>query len=357
MATKPAFTLRGDSAVKQATLDQNLKQMSLFTSLSDFRQESIVVDLSDSTGHYDLGGLLWLLVVLHALKKQACEVSIRLPDPEDAQGERVWRFLKTWKFFEALNMCVDHPANLLSDTQSSWIARIDPYPTAKGFDENGNIQQLFTGRLLEITNFLLRSDAATSSADDIDGYVNRWKSKVIMLGVQNLCRWSEDEADAFVSRVISEGLYNSVVHAKGTFLLASMNVDAYNLILGVADNGIGIPGALRTTFSEGAKSNDLAKMTDADLIKYYTQPEMILDSQLIRISTAKGVSSDKTRAGFGLYYLKDFVLSHGGSLRIRSGAACVMFKPGEEEVEDTLVCSPGTTMRIVLPRKSQSELK
>jgi sensor histidine kinase regulating citrate/malate metabolism len=129
-----------------------------------------------------------------------------------------------------------------------------------------------------------------------------------------------------------------------------MNVDAYNLILGVSDNGIGIPVALRTTFAEGAKSTDLAKMTDADLIKYYTQPEMILDSQLIRKSTEKGVSSDKTRAGFGLYYLKDFVLSHGGSLRIRSGAACVMFKPNEEEVEDTLVGSPGTTMRIVLPR-------
>src|ERR1035438_5133308 len=125
VVTKPAFTLRGDSAVKQAALDQNLKQMSLFTSVMDFRNESIVVDLSESTGYYDLGGLLWLLVVLHALKKQACEVSIRLPSPEDAQGLRVWRFLKTWKFFEALNMCVDHPANLLSDAQSSWIARIE----------------------------------------------------------------------------------------------------------------------------------------------------------------------------------------------------------------------------------------
>ena len=122
-----------------------------------------------------------------------------------------------------------------------------------------------------------------------------------------------------------------------------MRLDAKNLTLVICDNGIGIPKVLRTAFKQ--------KGSDAELIKYFTEPDMILDSRLIKISVEKGVTSKPEREGWGLYYLKSLVLSQGGELRIRSGGACVDFTESQTVDYDHMINSPGTMMRILAPLK------
>lgn len=359
------ITLSGSYYFKQDVFENMLKEA--FTrrkikSLNDCRGCHVTIDWSSSY-YYDLGVLLLSLILFHQLKKQECKISIKLPSPTQSNGLRVWRFLKTWKFFEALNLCVDHPANVFSDADISLLKDIPAYQSANEIDRDGNIQQFFTGRLLEITNFLLKSDKESENisikAQEVSIYINRWKNKVIALGIRNLCGWTSDEADSFVSQVIGEGLFNSLTHAAGTILLVAMNVDNKNLILTVADNGNGIPDTLRSALAHNPKLNALIQKSDSELIKYYTTPdmilnttpEMILDSGLIKLSTRKGVSSDESKSGVGLYYLKEFVTSRQGELRIRSGSGLVDFTKAEEKTEDELFRMNGTMLRIIVPRK------
>lgn len=360
-----AITLTGSYYFKQNTFEKMLKEA--FTqrkipSLTECRSRHVIIDWSSSY-YYDLGVLLVSLILLHQLKKQECEISIKLPSPTQSNGLRVWRFLKTWKFFEALNLCVDHPANVFSDADISQLKDVPAYQSAHEIDRDGNIQQLFTGRLLEITNFLLKSDKESENiatkAQEVSVYINRWKNNVIALGIRNLCGWTSDEADSFVSQVIGEGLFNSLIHAAGTILLVAVNVDNKNLILTVADNGNGIPDTLRSALAHNPKLNALIQKSDSELIKYYTTPDMILnttpeiilDSGLIKLSTRKGVSSDQTKSGLGLYYLKEFITSRKGELRIRSGSGLVDFTKSEEKTEDELLRMKGTMLRIIVPRR------
>lgn len=354
-----SMCIEGGYYFKQRVFDQTLNAVFRklgISSIKDFRQRSVILDWS-STYYHDLGTLLWSVVLLHEFKKQDCRILLKLPNAEENMGERVWSFLKKWKFFEALNSCVDHPANLLSDAQLPWLGKESRYSTSMIVDPDGNVRQLYTGKLLEITNFLLQSESEATPPreenQEVLAYVDRWKGKVVTVALKNLCGWSEDVADAFVMRVVSEGLFNSVVHAKGSFLLVAMKVDNKNLHLAVADNGKGVPDTLRSAFARSSKLQNLVRKTDSELISYYTKADMILDSQLIRLSTRRGTSSQAARAGFGLYYLKKVVLDHGGELRIRSGRACVDFSSdkGEEPV-DRLVKSPGTMLRILMPRRS-----
>ncbi|MCX5819814.1 MAG: ATP-binding protein [Deltaproteobacteria bacterium] len=359
------ITLTGSYYFKQGVFENMLKEAFMLRgikSLNECRQCHITIDWSSSY-YYDLGVLLLSLIFFHQLKKQECQISIKLPSPAQSNGLRVWRFLKTWKFFEALNLCVDHPANVFSDAEISVLKDIPVYQSAHEIDRNGNIQQFFTGRLLEITNFLLKSDKESENisikAQEVSTYINRWKNKVIALGIMNLCGWTSDDANSFVSQVIEEGLFNSLTHAAGTILLVAMNVDNKNLILTVADNGNGIPDTLRSALVHNPKLYALLEKSDSELIKYYTTPDMILnttpekvlDSGLIKFSTQKGVSSDQTKSGLGLYYLKEFVTSRMGELRIRSGSGLVDFSKPEEKTEDELFRMNGTMLRIIVPRK------
>ena len=359
-----SIILKGGYYFKQQVFESMLKDSFAKTSinsLEECRRKHVTIDWS-STFYYDLGVLLLSLIMLHQLKRQECDIAIKLPSPTQSNGLRVWRFLKTWKFFEALNICVDHPANVFSDADISLLKDVPAYQSAHEIDRDGNVQQFFTGRLLEITNFLLASEkepqGGSSKVQDVSNYINRWKNKVIVLGLKNLCGWTSDVADSFVSQVIGEGLINSLAHAIGSILLVSMNVDKKNLILTVADNGKGIPDTLRTALASNPKLKGLIVKSDSELISYYTTPDMILntapetilDSGLIKFSTQKGVSSDDSKAGLGLYYLKEFVISRYGELRIRSGSGLVDFTKDNEKSEDGYFRVNGTMLRIIVPR-------
>ena len=86
-----------------------------------------------------------------------------------------------------------------------------------------------------------------------------------------------------------------------------------------------------------------------DLIKFFTEPDMILDSQYIELAVEKGARSKVGLKGLGLYYLKSVVLSQRGELRIRSGKACVDFTASKVEGHDNMLDSPGTMLRIIIP--------
>lgn len=297
---------------------------------------------------YDLGATLWLIMLLHKLKKQRNELQLILPEPNSSTGDNLWSFLLRWRFFEALAVCVDDPLSLLPSGQHKHLTRRTRYALAEGDKEGGESTFLHTARLLEITPFGLLGDATRRDAE-LEIFLRQFGDKVIITALSRLCGWTSDEATRFTADVISEGVRNSSFHAQGSFALVAMRLDKRLLTLSIGDNGRGIPHVLRSTLTEAGARRDLKQQSDADLIKYFAAPQFVIDSHLIRLSVQKGVTSAKDRPGLGLYYLKTRVLGHGGELRIRSGKACVDFTTKGEEATDNWPESPGTMLRIKVP--------
>lgn len=301
----------------------------------------MVFDLSGSYWH-DLGTLLWLVSLLHKLKRQGNELQLVLPEPEEGKGERVWDFLIRWRFFETLSYCVDDPVNLLLPHQVPFMMKHSRYTVPRGLDQHGQETVLHSLRILEITT--LRTGSEMPYDETLLGtFLQKYYDRIMISALGQLCGWDYSLTRVFIQRVLREGILNSALHSKGSFANISMLLDAKNLTLAISDNGIGIPEVLRSAFEQ--------KGSDVDLIKYFTEPDMILDSRLIRISVERGATSMPERKGWGLYYLKSLVLSQGGELRIRSGRACVDFTESTVTDYDDMLASPGTTMRIVAPLK------
>ncbi len=312
----------------------------------------IIFDLSRSYWH-DLGTLLWLIAVLHKLRIQGNDIQLIFPEPTDSKGEKLWDFLLRWQFFHALSLCVDQPANLLSRKQLSHLDRVSQYRHAKGTDQFGDETVLHTLRILEISTFSAE-EKDPEQVEKQQRQFDKLEGQVIVGALSQMCGWDNQVTRTFMQRVLREGIRNSLLHAKGSFVNLSMRLDAKNLTLAISDNGAGIPRVLRAAFQESGARKKLLKYSDADLIKYFTEPEMILDSKLIRISTEKGVSSESERAGVGLYYLKSHVLKQKGELRIRAGKACVDFTSRKTDANDALLESPGTLLRIQTPLENVS---
>ena len=326
-----------DAAVSRALSEAGIPR------LDEAHSRFFLFDLSGSYWH-DLGAVLWLVALLHRLKVQRNDVQLVLPDLVDEKSERVWDFLIRWEFFRALAVCVDEPSNILRPEQLPLLERTPRYSIgAKGQDESGQETVLHTLQLLEMKTILVRDgDQEQERADELEG-------KIIISALSSLCGWEPDMTKAFVQRVLREGVRNSLLHARGTFVNRCFMLDPRNLTLAMADNGLGIPGILRTALRGTRIGKDLLGGSDVDLIRYFTEPEMVLDSKLIKFSTEAGVSTRPGHAGVGLYYLKSLVLKQGGELRIRSGTACVDFSGKGEEAHDDLLDSPGTLLRIRTP--------
>jgi len=336
-----------ESSIKSALESENLKQ------IKDIKSRFCIFDLSESFWH-DLGTLLWFISLLHRLKKQGNELQIRLPDikGDDKKGEKIWDFLIRWRFFKTLSLCVDDPVNLIETRQLSNLNKKIQYRHRGGKDEFGEDIILFNARILEMSTFL--HGVKIQNKDDLFGpYLNKLSDKIILRALSNRCGWELEQTKFFIDNVCGEGLRNSVMHAKGSYSTIAMKMDQKHLILTICDNGIGIPETLREAFKQSNHKDDLVKESDVNLIKYFTEPEMIIDSEWIKVSLKKGTTSKaKQRAGLGLYYLKSLVLNQGGRLRIRSGRACVDFLSNEESDDhDEMIESPGTMFRILVPVK------
>lgn len=179
----------------------------------------------------------------------------------------------------------------------------------------------------------------------------KFYDKVTISALGQLCGWDLSHAKTFLHRILREGLLNSLLHSEGSFSNISMRIDKKNLTVAISDNGVGIPAVLRYAFKQSSAHKSLLKSSDVELIKYFTHPKIVLDSHLIKLSVEKGTTSKPERSGIGLYYLKSFVIAHGGELRIRSGRGCVDFKKSKTEVKDNLFNSSGTMLRIQTPLK------
>lgn len=323
-----------------------------FNELNEIQSKQILFDLS-RTYYHDLGTLLWLIALLHKLKKQGNILRLLFPEISDAKGRSVWDFLLRWRFFETLSLCVDAPVNLLKAKQLPYLKIESKYSYGKGQDQYGEDSILHTARILEMSTFI-HGKKEESEESLLSPYMNRIADKIIVMALSRRCGWDLDITKDFVHIVCGEGLRNSILHAEGSFSTIAMKMDKKNLILAISDNGIGIPNTLRHAFFAYKIKKEMIEKSDSELIKYYTEPEMIIDSSWIKLSVKKGTSSKaEHRKGLGLYYLKTTVLNNGGELRIRSGKACVDFlSNGKVDKEvNNMIDSPGTMIRILVPVK------
>lgn len=352
MAIHPLIEIKTGDDLKQHALDKSietaLRNAGLDT-LSKARHRSFVFDLSRTYWH-DLGALLWLVAVLYKLKAQGNEVQLLLPDPSiNDKCRKTWDFLLRWKFFPLLGTCVDDPRNLLPLEQHAFINMKSRYSVPhKMIDPEGVEVEIHTYYLLEMQTFFARQQLGDVFRGDQQTRLENLESHITAMALTYLCGWDLELARTFLHSVAREGVKNSLEHAQGTFVNISYRTDSKNLTLAICDNGVGIPSVLREA-PEVMKQRKSA--SDAELIEYFAGADYVLDSKLIELSTEDGVTSDASRAGKGLYYLKQYVLKHSGELRIRSGTACVDFTVDGTKTLDSLMDSPGTLIRIQTPLK------
>jgi hypothetical protein len=349
---KKPITITSEFNFKQFQLEDEIATALRTAGVSDIsglHNEFLIFDLSNSYWH-DLGALLWLISLLHKLRKQGNDLQLILPNPDEKKGKTVWDFLNRWRFFEALAICVDDPVNLLQPRQVPFMSKQGRYALPTKKDEYGRETFLHSLRLLEITTILPK--VAKLSDDPLEQFLAKYNDKIILSALSQLCGWDYSATKNFVQLVFIESLQNTFLHSEGSFSNVSMLLDKKNLTLVIADNGIGIPKVLRSAFKASNINKDLLRKSDVDLIKYFTEPDMVLDSRLIKFSVEKGATSKPGRKGLGLYYLKSLVLSRGGELRIRSGKACIDFIKEKAESQDSLLDSPGTMLRIRTPLKN-----
>jgi anti-sigma regulatory factor (Ser/Thr protein kinase) len=188
------------------------------------------------------------------------------------------------------------------------------------------------------------------NSDDLT--LSKYADRILIAALAELCGWAPLEVTKFVQLVISEGMRNSMIHAAGSFALVSMRVDPKNLTVAIGDNGVGIPETLRVAYKRTKDRKDVVERSESELIKLFTQPEIVMESHLIKAAFKKGTTSAEGRKGVGLFYLKNTVLEYDGTLRIRSGRACVDFSSRGDECRDDMLSSPGTTLRITAPRRT-----
>lgn len=353
-AQKRKLSISAPYYLKQHDLEKRIFQCfknAGYPNVESVRKGFLVFDLSETYWH-DLGALLWLISLLHRLRKQENELQLILPEVKDDKGGRVWDFLIRWRFFETLSVCVDDPVNLLKPSQVSYMTRGSQYAIPLGTDDYGAKTILHTLNLLEIVT--IRIDSKQFDYDSLlDRFLKKFYEKVVISSLAHFCGWNPSLTKTFIDRIMGEGLKNTLLHSKGSFSNISMNIDSQHLTVVICDNGIGIPRVLREAFEQSRRHKKLVNKSDAELINYFTTPAVVLlDSDLIKYSVQKGTTSEAGRSGLGLYYLKSLVLKYGGELRIRSGKACVDFtKSKEEAYEKDLLDSAGTMIRIQTPRK------
>jgi hypothetical protein len=345
----PLKQLEFEEAIIEAMQERGIN------SLHEAGNRFFLFDLSESYW-IDLGALLWLIPLLHRLRLQGSDIQLVFPEPDEGMGGKLWDALIRWQFFEALEQCVDDPANLLRLEQLPYLKRVSQYRRGeKGFDEFGKPVLLRTLQSFEIKTIITKVGRSPFEHETEHGQFGQMDQSILAGALSSKCGWDPSVAKRFVGRVVREGIQNSFLHANGTFVNVAYRIDNTNLTLAISDNGAGIPQVLRTALGKAGIQDKLCKSSDAALINYFTEPEMILDvqdSSLIEFSTEEGVSSDPERSGVGLYYLKSQVLRQGGELRIRSGAACVDFTVKKQSARDGLPSSPGTLLRIIIPLRT-----
>lgn len=316
------------------------------TNINSIRNSIIKFDLS-SVGYFDIGTLLWFISFLNKLKSLGNDIQIKLPDFNTSSGKTTWSFLNRWKFFDAIEECVDNPINLIVPEQIISINAPSKYQQPDKAVLEGQELLAHTTKLLEITPIKTNIFEYKNNEDRMTLFIRNSYDKFVSSSLVIECGWDNNTVQVFIREILGEGVRNSLKYSKGTFTLIGMKTDNKILNLAICDNGNGIPDVLRNAFTHDDKlRKKIFSKTDDELIKYYT------DSELIKLSTNPNVSSDKNSEGMGLFHLKRIVLEMGGELRIRSGNACVDFRKNSPKVYK-LLNYPGTLLRIQVPLKAK----
>jgi hypothetical protein len=141
----------------------------------------------------------------------------------------------------------------------------------------------------------------SGEARAVDSLLGKYQDKILVAALSDLCGWDLALTKRFVQDVISEGMRNAFAHGRASFASVVMRLDKKYLAVAIGDNGVGIPRVLREAFEAAGRATELATFTDVDLIKYFTEPELILlDSKVIELAVKKGVTSMGARQGLGL---------------------------------------------------------
>jgi hypothetical protein len=314
--------------------------------INQFKLCSFNINLSKTT-YFDIGTLVWFIAFLNKLKLLGNDIQIKLPDYNSLSGQSSWDFLNRWKFFEALEECVDNPVNLIIPEQIKFINATSKYKYPQSVIFEGSEAIIHKTNLLEITP--IKSDIYEyKNIEDLIIQLNRnTYDGIISSSLYVDCGWDYETTHTYMREILSEGVRNSLKYSKGSYTLIGMKKDRKNLNLAICDNGNGIPDVLRNAFDfDEILKNEINNKSDVELIKLYT------DADLIKLSTEAGIRSDYKAKGMGLFHLKRFVLEMGGELRIRSGSASVDFV-GKKifEKHDDLINFQGTLLRIQTPLK------
>lgn len=305
------------------------------------------------TEWWDLGALLWLVSLFNHLKRQGNELQLELPEPSSAPAQKLWSFFIRWRFFKLIEKRVDLPINLLPPHLIPSLALESKYALGHPWvgDTRGDAQFAHTLRLQEIVSYSSADSTSGQPGAAYDEAAAQHADTTIADALRLNCGWEKGKAVRFIREVFSEAKTNAFLHSGGTYVATAMRTDERHLTMAVSDNGDGIPVVLRRALKE-MRLPALESRSDADLITFYTEPQLLKDSQLIRAAAKSGVYHASSYPGRGLYYARQWVEEAGGEMRVRSGRACVVFARGKAEPQDGLVDSPGTTVRVVVPKQT-----
>ena len=354
--TQPIKVVCTDNTLKLSNLEAALMaalEAANYKSIEELHGQFILYDLSASYWHQP-DATLWLLMLMNKLKIQENDQQLLFPEPTNASAEQLWSYLIRWKFFEALDACVDDPVNLLTLGQVSYRQKTSKYGYSIMREATGTETNLLSdkSRVFEITVFGTKRPETSEKEDGVWRFLERDGEKLLANALTDICGWPEGQAGDFVHLVAGEAIHNCLLHSRGSFATVMMKMAPKDLFLAVGDNGIGIPAVLRSVYEKAGKS-ELRTKTDSEILDYYTDPQFLLDSFMILASVKPGVSSRTDRKGMGLYYLKKHVLEHNGELKIRSGRASVEFTSTGQLPKDDLLLSPGTVVRVAVPKKAR----
>lgn len=338
--------------------------------LNTIGARSIRFDLSE-VKWIDLSALAVLVLSMERLAQGGAQIRLRLP-PRDAPdvrqsinyhastSERLWSFLQRWNVFGAIRDHVGNPQNILGPAQAPLLDYDTVYrPAVTSIASNHEVELQGLG--------LLAMTAIKHEVVEVNEYFARLDSKILLNTLCLYLGWDRSVARKFLWRTIGEGVSNSLAHSQGSHTYVILRKDAKKLHLAIGDDGRGIPASVRTLFVRTAGG----KPDDADVINFYTSEQMVTqgrdvsadpklavetnapdsDAERIARATEAGISGVPHRHGYGLFFLKQHVIEHGGELVIRSGKACVTYAGSLDptKTETGLPMSPGTVMRVVLP--------
>lgn len=335
-----------------------------------------------NTRWFSAGSLIFLIITIDSLLREGINVKLRIPlqkaeeRPEPAQKAR--DFLKRWKFFETLKFYFGDDAIFLEKDQLDYLTEEQKYYLrSKYLDEQDNLFELYTHKVIEINHFTEKINGGYSLSEDQIGFrLSDFAEKRIIDALKIGIKWgqkaSSEIVEEFVTKCIREPLINALYHAEATIGLVTAQIDNKNFIISIADNGVGIPTTIEPLYAYFKKrlNKQNKTITDAELIEYafklpnYKEIQLLLDeidaerdAGLIEFAHLKGITSKpETHKGMGLFLLKDFVEKSKGFFDVRSRSGYVRFKYDDKKVKMISIrekwsSQPGTYISIYFPHK------